>query len=61
MNIEQHKFDDHDVSVREAFDDHIYLEVDIENNNYSYIDLHKYDVIELAKHFKLTADDIKDN
>ena len=54
MNIEEYKFSDPTV---EAFKDggglYFYIKCEV-------ADLNKRDVIALAKHFKLTADDIKE-
>ena len=62
MNIEEYKFKDADISFRSVDDISISLNLSLENNDgdYAYLILENRDVIALAKHFKLTVDDIKE-
>jgi len=66
MNIEDHKFYDVDVKVeRHESDVSIGFKIEYKchvtkPNEYAYMYLTKGDVAQLAKHFKLTPEDIKD-
>ena len=62
MNIEEYEFKDTDISLssKKFIDDGITIKVQVIGNAYTYMFLSKHDVIALAKHFELTADDIKD-
>jgi len=58
MSIEDYEFKDEDVRLREYDEISVSLNVTIENNNFDYIILEIDDVIAMAKHFNLTANDI---
>ena len=66
MNIDDYEFYDVDVKVeRHESDVSIGFKIEYKChvtklNEYAYMYLNKVDVIALAKHFKLTSEDIKD-
>ena len=53
MSIKEHEFYDKDLSVENNGSEYIFIK-----NLDGYFWLHKKDIIALAKHFKLTADDL---
>ncbi len=68
MKIEEHKFFDDNINHSHNSSDEVYLDVEYDQWNghiggYSKEDksimLNKDDVIAMAKHFKLTADDLE--
>jgi len=58
MNIENYVFTDVDLKRARIVDDEIFL--DDADYEISVISLNKEDVIAMAKHFKLTTDDLED-
>jgi len=56
MSIQKHKFTDRSINIDGVWDDLLEIEFDSEVSPYFHIK--KVDAIALAKHFKLTADDI---
>ena len=59
MSIESHKFNDEDLSLREAYTDKIALDCDLDRiDSLQYIELNRDDVVEMAIHFNITADEL---
>jgi hypothetical protein len=60
MNIEEYDFDDNVIiSALISNDiDYLHLRIDVNAPIHEIVELNKNDVIAMAKHFKLTADDL---
>ncbi len=59
MGIEKHKFSDEDLSLREAYTDKISLDCDLDAiDGLKYIELARDDVIAMAVHFEIVAEDL---
>ncbi len=62
MNIEDYEFRDTDISLssKKNMEYSVSLKVRVADNAYTHMFLSKRDVIQLAKHFKLTVNDIEE-
>ena len=60
MNIEEYEFTDSEISKVTRYRLGKMVEIATKRQAHGTIELRKSDVIALAKHFKLTLDDIKD-
>ena len=59
MSIEEHDFNDEDLSLREAYTDKIVLDCDLDRiDGLQYIEITRDDVIAMAVHFGVNADEL---
>lgn len=58
MSIDEHEFNDNDISIIDSTSDLSVLELAVDRDSSGFFYLEKEDAIALAKHFKLNAHDI---